>query len=494
MRARFFSAKAEDARPGPVKGARSSLRGSPGAQPVCGVVRDPTGSAVILRGSIERSRPGERGAALLLFTLMTFLVVLPMIGLAIDGGISYFAHSRLSSAVDAAALAGARSLNVGEDLPSQVANAQAVAQNYFNANFPPGILGSSNIQAPAAQITQTSYHTITVQFQASSDIQLYFMPLLGYPTSHISASATTSRRDVNIMLVIDRSGSMVPVCGVMKADAENFVSRFVDGRDRLGLVTFMGNAKSQPTIDYPATKNFKSQNPSLTDTIGQLACGGNTGSAAALSLAHGQIVLGAEPGALNVIVFFTDGVPNGFTSDQFALQPAVQLKWPNCPALVNGYLAEGGLYDATVQAAINSTDTPLVPNCPSGSERELGKYYQFIPKADFWGNSATGYNPVTTDASGNIQLLANSDAVSTNAADDAALKIRQDPPIIVIYTIGLGSNGGVDSAFLARVANDTSSSNYNSTQPTGKYYYSPNIGQLGAAFDSIASEILRIAQ
>ena len=51
-------------------------------------------------------RSGERGAALLLFTLMLALVVLPLVGLAIDGGMVYFAHARLVAAVDAAALAG----------------------------------------------------------------------------------------------------------------------------------------------------------------------------------------------------------------------------------------------------------------------------------------------------------------------------------------------------------------------------------------------------
>src|SRR3954471_23639143 len=88
---------------------------------------------------------GERGAALILFTVMLALVVLPLIGLSIDGGVAYFAQARLSSAVDAAALAGARSLNVGEDPSSQAANAQAIATKYFNANYPPGLLNSTNI-------------------------------------------------------------------------------------------------------------------------------------------------------------------------------------------------------------------------------------------------------------------------------------------------------------------------------------------------------------
>ncbi len=52
----------------------------------------------------------------------------------------------------------------------------------------------------------------------------------------------------------------------------------------------------------------------MSKLLGTLQCGGNTGSAAALYLAHQQILSVKEPSALNVIVFFTDGVPNGYTA------------------------------------------------------------------------------------------------------------------------------------------------------------------------------------
>lgn len=64
----------------------------------------------------------------------------------------------------------------------------------------------------------------------------------------------------------------------------------------------------------------------------------------------------------------------------------------------------------------------------------------------------------------------------------------------MIYVIGLDGNGGVDSRFLQNVANVPSSPSYVPSQPTGKYYYSPNAGQLGSAFSSVASEILRISR
>lgn len=448
------------------------------------------------RGHVEH-HARERGATLILFTLMLATVVLPLIGLAIDGGLAYLAQGRLTAAADAAALAGARSLNVGMTIQSQMANATNLAQQYFKANFPPGLLNSSNAKS-SVTITppsDSSDHKILVQVQSSADIQLSFLGMFGHPTATISAGATTSRRDANVVLALDRSGSMAGVCEVMKSDAESFVMKFVNGRDSVGLVTFMGNAK----VDQASTKQFK---PVITDTLAKLQCGGNTGSAAALSLAHWQILQAAEPGALNVIVFFTDGVPNGFTAG-----PAAD-KMPNgfplktgktckdaTTTVATGYIANGGgIYDAAAQP-INSTATPILSNCPSGSFGQLAQAYQFIPESDAYGNSASsaGYAPVKGDGTNHIELSsANSDAVSINAADYAARQIRQDG--IVIYVIGLDGNGGVDSRFLQNVANVPSSPSYVPSQPTGKYYYSPNAGQLGSAFSSVASEILRISR
>ncbi len=428
---------------------------------------------------------------------MLITVVLPMVGLCIDGGVAYFAHSRLLAATDAAALAGARSLNVGTTIESQIANATAIAQQYFSANFPPGLLNSSNATAKVV-ITppkSTSDHSVTVQIQTSADVGLYFLGILGHPTATLTASAQTSRRDVNVVLTLDRSGSMSEVCGILKNDAQNFVSKFVNGRDTLGLVTFMGNA----SVDAHSTKQFK---PAVSDILATLQCGGNTGSAEALFLAHQEVVNAAQPGALNVIVFFTDGVPNGFTAGPYA--DKMPIGFPVNPGQacnsgkpVPGYIANGGgIYDPAAQP-ITSTSAPYVPmtSCTGGFS-QLAKIFSFIPEVDAFGNSAsaTGYSPVTRDGSNHIVFSSsNSDAISINAADDAARQIRQDS--IVLYTIGLGSNGGVDSAFLGKVANDpTYPRTYNSTQIAGKYYYSPNAGQLGAAFNSIASEILRISR
>ena len=82
-----------------------------------------------------------------------------------------------------------------------------------------------------------------------------------------------------------------------------------------------------------------------------------------------------------------------------------------------------------------------------------------------------------------------------NVLDSAGARMRADTTLKpVIYTIGLGSNGGVDHELLRRTANDPTSPIYDDTKPPGLYVYAPTPTDLNYAFVRVASEILRIAQ
>ena len=91
----------------------------------------------------------ERGVSIVMLTFLVAFVLIPMIGLAIDGAILFWMKAKLSAAVDAAALAAARSLNVGLDFPSQQDNAEKVGQQYFAANFPTGLMGAAVVNGQA---------------------------------------------------------------------------------------------------------------------------------------------------------------------------------------------------------------------------------------------------------------------------------------------------------------------------------------------------------
>ena len=141
------------------------------------------------------------------------------------------------------------------------------------------------------------------------------MRFLGFDHTTVKASGTASRRDVNLVLVLDRSSSMSNAnsCAIMKADAVQFVNMFSEGRDTIGLITF----GSSIYTGFQPSKNFKTVLAPNTDTlpnlINQIQCGGNTSSAMALNAAYNMIKAINQSGALNVVLFFTDGYPNGVT-------------------------------------------------------------------------------------------------------------------------------------------------------------------------------------
>src|ERR1039457_7531339 len=107
----------------------------------------------------ERSsdkRRGRRGMVVIMLSMMVAVVLLPLVGLAIDGSGLYLIQAKMSAAVDAATLAAARSLSVGLDLSSQTASATATAQSFFSANFPTGHWNTTNLSL-STTVAQTAY-------------------------------------------------------------------------------------------------------------------------------------------------------------------------------------------------------------------------------------------------------------------------------------------------------------------------------------------------
>jgi Mg-chelatase subunit ChlD len=465
-----------------------------------------------------------------MLTLALALVVLPLMGTAIDGTICYLVRVKLSQSVDAAALGGARSLSTGLTLTAQSSSATATALSYLNANFPAGFMGTSFSGSPVISISQSSTMFRTVQVQATVVVPLTFLRVAGFRSATISQTAQSTRRDVNLIMVVDRSNSMAlaGVCGTMIANAQAFVNNFADGRDILGLITFTDGA----SLDYAPTASFKSGTPSLTSVLGTLQCGGDTSSAEGLWDGYQQILAVNQPGRLNVIVFFTDGRPNGVVAT-YPVKSATDTRytWQNpnsqttsapslCPrgTILNGEIAQLALdastgYTGGVLSPVNSgiTDTSLTsisaPGCTFTGRAGLtamSSDVAYIPTLDAYGNATTGYKtsivfPTGSPYAGQIRpdTPPSITAASTNAADNAAARIRADTTFNpVIYSLGLGGTVAepLDQDFLRRIANDPQSSCYDSTRPTGHFYYASDITQLSAAYQAIASQILRLSQ
>lgn len=265
---------------------------------------------------IPGSRRRERGIAIMLTAVMLFVLV-PVAGLALDAVLLYALKAKLSTAADAAAIAAARSLNVGMTLAEQEAEARQRALDFFRANFPNNAYNTSN-HAVNVTVAETAFRTRTVTVNAAINAPQYFMRWLGFSSTRINALGRASRRDVNLIMVLDRSGSMgsaataTSPCAVMKNAATTFTNMFAEGRDRLGFVAF----GSGYHIGFAPSMNFKSGGASsMPSRLGSMSCQGGTSTAMAAWKAYELLQAIDEPGALNLIVLFTDGWPNGITAN-----------------------------------------------------------------------------------------------------------------------------------------------------------------------------------
>lgn len=266
----------------------------------------------------RRLRKSERGSSLVLFTLVTALVVLPLVGLAIDCAVLFWTKTKLSAAVDAAALAAGRAINIKYTQAQNTGTVVDVANQWFSANYPTGWLGSTVVNgAPSVSYQTTSNSTQQVSVQASATVPLFFMKVIGRNSATVSASAVSIRRNVFILFVLDRSGSMSMsgACPTMQADAVTFVNRFTENFDTMGLITYSTTANSNP-IDFGPSQVFKT---GMANVINALNCTGATSMTQALNVAYQTMKANGIPGATgaNIIVLFTDGQPNEIVSNNW---------------------------------------------------------------------------------------------------------------------------------------------------------------------------------
>ncbi len=452
----------------------------------------------------------EGGTVLLLTTLMLLFVILPAVGLAIDGGVAFAVKARLQTAADGAALAAARSLSRGIGLGQQQASAEATADEFFHANMHRAWSPLGNPQAVVSWPAAPPKTTI-VRVDGSVEAPTYFMKMLGYNSLLVTASGAANRRDVNIMLVLDRSGSVqnLGACDDLRSAAKSFVDSFVDGRDRLGLVTFGTSYR----VDSPPSFNFKSGGVNVMTMIDSIVCIGGTNSAAAYWSAWQQLSAINEPNTLNVILFFTDGQPNTLHMNNLKVNPAstcvdksdkngvitpagaqvwgiFQAMEPNPPPARNpDWVLIPGSNGCKYASNFRDVKLDIISLAPAGAANEK----------DAFGNSLTGYKPVNrTGGLIRIDEAATVTNAGTNAFDDAAQRVRTLSAAsgldVFTYCIALGgAPAPAENTLLKRVANTDTSPIYDSTKPMGLYILASNPDQLEQAFSQLASDILRIS-
>ncbi len=369
---------------------------------------------------------GERGIAMIITSLSTVFLAL-FAGLATDASLLMVIRGRMSAAVDSAALGAGRELNLGSTASEADAFAAAAGQAFFLANFPQNYLGTLPIN-PATDIVSTFTQqndptsgkptgVVNISITATVTAPVYFMRLANFTSVPITTIGTASRRGLAMMLVLDISGSMnnyyagSTACATMVAAASNFVQNF-SPYDSIGMIAFESTAH----LEYPPSTNWKTSNV-LVNAINALNCGGSTNTTAALNLAYTELKSVNEPIALNTVVLFTDGMPNG-VSASFPFRNQVDVRYgfgggpngctntgvlctmPVCTTRtgsVEGEYSQGSGYNPTGNTDSLAKDFDTDPNpsgfpagCPN-SGSGLRQTFAGIPSLDRWGNSTSGF-------------------------------------------------------------------------------------------------------
>jgi Putative Flp pilus-assembly TadE/G-like/von Willebrand factor type A domain len=308
--------------------------------------------AAPLTGS--RQARAESGQVLVLVAV-ALAVLLGMAALTIDVGFAYYAQRSLQASADAAALAGAQELPVGGDATAMAHRYAASAGGKNQRENIPGVVTEVETKCVLNMGPCDPFNTIVVTQRAN--VGTHFAGILGLDQFTVRAKAAAcapcGSKPVDVMLVLDRTGSMCedhwgrpdPTCrdmGNAKAGLKSFLLGMDASIDRVGLAVFPPatslsqscstpsntnyNTASNPYVlvglssDYKVGRALNNQSP-LVSTVNCLKANGTTAYATALEKAQAELAARGRREADHVIVFFSDGAANtgptyyGNTSD-----------------------------------------------------------------------------------------------------------------------------------------------------------------------------------
>jgi len=413
----------------------------------------------------------QRGAVLILFAL-TLLVLLGFTALALEAGRWYMVRAELSKSVDAAALVGAKNIS------NPYADPLVLAQEFGQANFPSGY-GGTTPMGGTGSVTFTATQLTDHQIQVTGSVSAlaYLTQLFGVSQAATSATSVAKMNKVEIILVLDRSGSMTgqPMTD-LKSGAKSFVNFFKDTQstDKVGLVSF----NSAVTVNFPLGTNYVS---GMTSAISGMNASGGTNTEDALAQSYGpkgltdQTGVPADQRVAQFVIFFTDGQPTafrgGFTYNGASYDGVAQVLSLN-PQLSDCYQVDNALYDPNTG---NPGTVPAVPTGDGTSNSHTTKWQVFVQYP------VTGYGPtanVPNTTHGPLPTYVCTTGRSLAIDQAQILKNR----FVKIYTIGLGTS--IDRTFLSQIASGSTFE-----------YYAPTSNQLQAIFNAIAKDIkLRLVQ
>lgn len=384
-------------------------------------------------------------------------VLAGMTGLAVDMGRLYTAQARLQGAVDAAALAG--TLYLGSDPSINNGTIANVVATYLDENYP---------EASVVDLGPgTAVRTVCLTGQV--DVPMTFMGVLGIESRTVSASACAGFNDLEVVLVIDNTGSMngSPINAV-KTAANKLVDLMIPGSTapaiKVGLVPFRGKVRIGANVDgLPAgcrnangtvnNSNVSSPDDSCKDGAMPVT----------LALSYSKTTI------KNAINSMTAGNSTRYASGTIISEG---IKWgrhvltPEPPYTQGGLttkvrkvmivLTDGDNEDGTCGGTFGSCD----PRTSSTCAYRRNAYFQQSP-------------PVTNCNCNNYGCLDQAMLNEAQLAKNAGIEI---------FSIRYGESDSVDIALMKAIAS--------STEGTDDHYFdAPSTSDIGKVFDKIGRQL-----
>ena len=235
-----------------------------------------------IRSKILVAPKEKQGGAVLILVAVSLVVIAGFAAISIDSGRAYGAKARLAAATDAAAIAGVRNLAEGATDAARIANAQAGAAQFFNLNFPQNTIGAS-VGAPTTNVVKQANGQWRVTVNAQANLPTTFARVLGFNDTPIATMSQAIRRDLDLMMVFDSSGSMGPSIDALKTAAKNnFLDKFIPGPggDRVGFVTYAIGSEIAVPINKTAIRGFSKS--IVESAIDAMSAGGRTATSEGL--------------------------------------------------------------------------------------------------------------------------------------------------------------------------------------------------------------------
>ena len=289
-----------------------------------------------------RLRGSQSGQVIVMFAVC-LVMVLGAAALVIDVGYAYYVKRQLQASADAAALAGAQSL-------PDPATASATAFQYGGGD---GGKNENGTVPPVTTKVTTKCVSVApcnpvnaIVVEQSAVVPTHFAKLLGLDAFHVDVKATAcspcGARPLDIMLVLDRTGSMCqdsngntqsgcPDLANAKQGVRDFIAFMDPTIDKIGLAVFPPAASQSAPCSTPDAGDYDSssapyvlaqlaqdyktgtalnESSRLVSTVNCLKANGTTAYATAIEKAQAELDARGRSNAADIIVFFSDGAAN----------------------------------------------------------------------------------------------------------------------------------------------------------------------------------------